>query len=87
MEKQNGRGEEDGVTVGAGLRGYRDLKAYQLAYRLAQQVFNVSKSFSNDERVNRTLPPTAFCFLPTACSIGLWQSIDDRTQESVDRFR
>jgi four helix bundle protein len=35
--------------VGTSLRGHRDLKAYQLAYKLAMQVFNVSKSFPNDE--------------------------------------
>ena len=31
------------------LRGHRDLKVYQLAYKLAMEVFNLSKSFPRDE--------------------------------------
>jgi four helix bundle protein len=36
------------------LRGYRDLKVYQLAYRLAMDIFNESKSFSKEERYSLT---------------------------------
>lgn len=32
------------------LRGHRDLTAYQLAYKLAMEVFRESKSFSSEER-------------------------------------
>jgi four helix bundle protein len=32
------------------LRGYRDLKVYQLAYRLATEVFKETKTFPHDER-------------------------------------
>jgi four helix bundle protein len=32
------------------LRGHRDLKVYQLAYRLAMEIFNASKLFPQDER-------------------------------------
>jgi four helix bundle protein len=32
------------------LRGHRDLKVYQLAYRLAMEVFMESKSFPQDEK-------------------------------------
>src|SRR5947207_5062239 len=31
------------------LRGHRDLRVYQLAYRLAMEVFNLSKSFPREE--------------------------------------
>src|SRR5947209_18345104 len=31
------------------LRGHRDLKVYQLAYRLAMEIFFLSKSFPRDE--------------------------------------
>lgn len=30
--------------------GYRDLKVYQMAYRLAMEVFDISKSFPIEER-------------------------------------
>src|SRR5437764_1800585 len=36
------------------LRGHRDLKVYQLAYKLAMEVFNLSKSFPRDERYSLT---------------------------------
>jgi hypothetical protein len=32
------------------LKGHRDLKVYQLAYKLAMEIFNESKSFPRDER-------------------------------------
>jgi four helix bundle protein len=31
------------------LRGHRDLKVYQLAYKLAMEIFNVSKAFPREE--------------------------------------
>ncbi len=36
------------------LRGYRALKVYQLAYRLAMEIFDVSKSFPKEERYSLT---------------------------------
>jgi four helix bundle protein len=36
------------------MRGYRDLKVYQLAYKLAMDIFNVSKSFPKEERYSLT---------------------------------
>ncbi len=36
------------------LRGHRDLKVYQLAYRLAMEIFQESKSFSQTERYSLT---------------------------------
>lgn len=32
------------------MAGYRDLKAYQIAYRLAMAIFHASKSFPKEER-------------------------------------
>jgi len=34
--------------------GYRDLKIYQLAYKLAMELFNESKSFPREERYSLT---------------------------------
>ncbi len=31
------------------LRGHRDLKVYQLSYKLAMEIFNLSKSFPREE--------------------------------------
>ena len=31
-------------------RGYKDLKVYQLAYQLAMEIFEMTKSFPKDER-------------------------------------
>lgn len=31
------------------LRGHRDLKVYQLAYKLAMEIFNLSKTFPKEE--------------------------------------
>ena len=39
---------------GAMMRGYRDLKVYQLAYKLAMDIFNESKSFPKEERYSLT---------------------------------
>jgi four helix bundle protein len=36
------------------LKGYRDLKVFQLAYKLAMEIFNESKSFPKDERFSLT---------------------------------
>ena len=38
----------------AKLRGYRDLKVYQLAFSLAMEIFNHSKSFPQEERYSLT---------------------------------
>jgi len=35
-------------------RGYKDLKVYQLAYRLAMEVFEVTKNFPTEERYSLT---------------------------------
>ena len=37
-----------------GMRGYRDLKVYELAYKLAMEIFNESKSFPKEERYSLT---------------------------------
>jgi four helix bundle protein len=36
------------------LRGHRDLKVYQLAYRLAMEIFSETKSFPKDEKYSLT---------------------------------
>lgn len=36
------------------LQGYRDLKVYQLAYKLAMEIFEDSKSFPKEERYSLT---------------------------------
>jgi four helix bundle protein len=36
------------------LRGHRDLKVYQLAYRLAMEIFHASKNFPKEERYSLT---------------------------------
>ena len=36
------------------MQGYRDLKVYQLAYRLAMNIYQESKSFPNEERYSLT---------------------------------
>jgi four helix bundle protein len=36
------------------MRGYRDLKVYQLAYKLAMEIFEESKSFPKEERYSLT---------------------------------
>lgn len=36
------------------LKGYRDLKVYQLAYKLAMEIFNESKSFPKEEKYSLT---------------------------------
>ena len=35
-------------------RGYKDLKVYQLAYKLAMDIFEITKSFPNEERYSLT---------------------------------
>jgi len=37
-----------------GMRGHRGLKIYQLAYRLAMEVFRLSQTFPEDERYSLT---------------------------------
>jgi four helix bundle protein len=36
------------------LRGHRDLKVYQLAYRLAMEIYEVTKAFPKEERYSLT---------------------------------
>ena len=36
------------------MRGYKDLKVYQLAYKSAMEIFNESKSFPKEERYSLT---------------------------------
>jgi four helix bundle protein len=36
------------------VRGYRDLKVYQLAYKLAMEIFNETKSLPKEERYSLT---------------------------------
>jgi four helix bundle protein len=36
------------------MRGHRDLKVFQLAYKLAMEIFNESKSFPKEERYSLT---------------------------------
>lgn len=36
------------------LKGFRDLKVYQLAYKLAMDIFNESKSFPKEEKYSLT---------------------------------
>ena len=36
------------------MRGYKDLKVYQLAYKLAMEIFNETKSFPKEERYSLT---------------------------------
>jgi four helix bundle protein len=38
----------------AELRGHRDLKVYQAAYRLAMEIFEVTKEFPKEERYSLT---------------------------------
>jgi four helix bundle protein len=40
--------------MAAALRGFRDLKVYQLAFSLAMEIFNLSKSFPQEERYSLT---------------------------------
>ena len=40
--------------MAAKLRGYRDLKVYQLAFSLAMEIFNFSKKFPQEERYSLT---------------------------------
>ncbi len=40
--------------MAAKLRGYRDLKVYQLAFSLAMEIFNLSKTFPQEERYSLT---------------------------------
>ncbi len=41
-------------TQARGFHGHRDLKVYQLAYNLAMEIFNHSKTFPPDERYSLT---------------------------------
>ena len=57
----------------ATLRGHRDLRVYQLAYKLAMEIFSESKSFPENERYSLTSQirrssrsVAAFCRLPLA---------------------
>jgi four helix bundle protein len=46
----------DGIEMNPGSerRGHRDLKVYQLAYRLAMEVFRLSRTFPEHERYSLT---------------------------------
>lgn len=35
-------------------KGYKDLKVYQIAYKLSMEIFNITKSFPKDERYSLT---------------------------------
>ena len=35
-------------------RGYKDLKVYQLAYKLAMEIFNITKTFPGEEKFSLT---------------------------------
>jgi len=35
-------------------RGYKDLKVYQLAYKLAMEIFDITKTFPKEERYSLT---------------------------------
>lgn len=42
------------------LKGHRDLKVFQLAYKLAMDIFNISKAFPKEEKILSYRPDTAF---------------------------
>ena len=46
--------ERDSKLPRDGRRGHRDLKVYQLSYRLAMEVFRLSRTFPEDERYSLT---------------------------------
>jgi four helix bundle protein len=41
-------------SAGGSMQGYRDLKVFQLAYRLAMEIFNATKDFPKEERYSLT---------------------------------
>jgi four helix bundle protein len=49
--RQKAENSKDEVAM---LRGHRDLKVYQLAYKLAMEIFNESKAFPKEERYSLT---------------------------------
>jgi hypothetical protein len=49
-----GTKERKGHLMKGGHRGYRDLKVYKLAYELAMDIFEVTKSFPPEERYSLT---------------------------------
>lgn len=51
------------------LKGHRDLKVYQLAYELAMDIFNASKSFPKEEKYSLTDQIRRSS--PTVCHLGL----------------
>ena len=46
--------KESGMAEYQQLKGHRDLKVYQLAYKLAMDIFNASKSFPKEEKYSLT---------------------------------
>jgi four helix bundle protein len=52
-EQQNSM-EENTMAAYQQLRGHRDLKVYQLAYKLAMGIFQASKSFPKEEKYSLT---------------------------------
>ena len=49
-----GTKKRKGHLMKDGQRGYRDLKVYKLAYKLAMDIFEVTKSFPPEERYSLT---------------------------------
>jgi len=46
---------ESGTRAGVrSMKGHRDLKAYQLAYKLAMDIFKITRAFPEDERYSLT---------------------------------
>ncbi len=46
--------EENAMATYQELKGHRDLKVYQLAYKLAMDIFNASKRFPKEEKYSLT---------------------------------
>jgi len=46
--------KEDDMAEYQQLKGHRDLKVYQLAYKLAMDIFNASKAFPKEEKYSLT---------------------------------
>src|SRR5574341_2203245 len=46
--------KENAMTSNQQLKGHRDLKVYQLAYKMAMEIFQVSKGFPKEEKYSLT---------------------------------
>jgi len=42
------------MTIYQQLKGHRDLKVYQLSYKLAMEIFHLSKAFPKEEKFSLT---------------------------------